>query len=101
MENVADFVGGCVGGIASVAVGHPLDTIKVRMQQVNATTTGLFIGFPSQTWVSACTILRWATLKSGKCEGITIKPDPGVVQGLCPQATPSYLFLAPVRPTRG
>ncbi|XP_063595922.1 mitochondrial basic amino acids transporter-like [Penaeus indicus] len=27
-----DFVAGCLGGCAGVAVGHPFDTIKVRMQ---------------------------------------------------------------------
>lgn len=28
----SEFVAGCVGGCAGVAVGHPLDTIKVRIQ---------------------------------------------------------------------
>jgi len=27
-----DFIAGCVGGFAGIAVGHPLDTIKVRLQ---------------------------------------------------------------------
>ncbi|XP_070577659.1 mitochondrial basic amino acids transporter-like [Ptychodera flava] len=27
-----DFVGGCLGGIAGVVVGHPFDTVKVRLQ---------------------------------------------------------------------
>ncbi|XP_002734584.1 mitochondrial basic amino acids transporter-like [Saccoglossus kowalevskii] len=32
MYKTLDFVGGCFGGIAGVVVGHPLDTIKVRLQ---------------------------------------------------------------------
>ncbi|XP_002732620.1 mitochondrial basic amino acids transporter-like [Saccoglossus kowalevskii] len=32
MYQTLDFVGGCFGGIAGVVVGHPLDTIKVRLQ---------------------------------------------------------------------
>lgn len=32
-ENLAlGFLGGCVGGLANVFVGHPFDTLKVRMQ---------------------------------------------------------------------
>jgi len=29
------FVGGCSAGVAAVLVGHPLDTVKVRMQMLN------------------------------------------------------------------
>lgn len=31
-----EFVAGCVGGCAGVAVGHPFDTIKVRLQTQNS-----------------------------------------------------------------
>lgn len=31
-----DFVAGCIGGCAAVAVGHPFDTIKVRLQTQDA-----------------------------------------------------------------
>ncbi|XP_070577647.1 mitochondrial basic amino acids transporter-like [Ptychodera flava] len=31
-EVLLDFVGGCFGGIAGVVVGHPFDTVKVRLQ---------------------------------------------------------------------
>lgn len=31
-----EFVAGCVGGAAGVVVGHPFDTIKVRLQTQNA-----------------------------------------------------------------
>lgn len=27
-----DFVGGLLGGVASTYIGHPLDTVKVRLQ---------------------------------------------------------------------
>ena len=27
-----EFLAGCIGGCAGVAVGHPLDTVKVRLQ---------------------------------------------------------------------
>ncbi|CAM1325433.1 SLC25A29 (predicted) [Pycnogonum litorale] len=31
-----DFIAGCFGGIAGVAVGHPFDTVKVRLQTQDA-----------------------------------------------------------------
>jgi len=31
-----DFVGGCLGGFAGVVVGHPFDTVKVRLQTQGA-----------------------------------------------------------------
>lgn len=31
-----EFVAGCIGGAAGVAVGHPFDTIKVRLQTQDA-----------------------------------------------------------------
>ncbi|XP_077861840.1 mitochondrial basic amino acids transporter-like [Saccoglossus kowalevskii] len=34
-EVLLDFVGGCFGGIAGVVVGHPFDTVKVRLQTQN------------------------------------------------------------------
>jgi len=32
MQAVKDILSGTVGGFAQVAVGHPLDTVKTRMQ---------------------------------------------------------------------
>ncbi|XP_064623125.1 mitochondrial basic amino acids transporter-like [Lineus longissimus] len=32
MENYIDFIAGCFGGCAAVIVGHPFDTVKVRLQ---------------------------------------------------------------------
>jgi len=31
-EFVIDFLGGFFGGVASTYIGHPLDTVKVRLQ---------------------------------------------------------------------
>ncbi|KAF4082520.1 hypothetical protein AMELA_G00152230 [Ameiurus melas] len=31
-----DFVAGCMGGAAGVLIGHPFDTVKVRLQVQNA-----------------------------------------------------------------
>eukprot|EP00698_Gefionella_okellyi_P007425 TRINITY_DN1810_c0_g1_i2.p1 TRINITY_DN1810_c0_g1~~TRINITY_DN1810_c0_g1_i2.p1 ORF type:complete len:316 (+),score=43.58 TRINITY_DN1810_c0_g1_i2:76-948(+) len=33
----SDFIAGCVGGLAQVVSGHPLDTVKVRLQTQSAT----------------------------------------------------------------
>lgn len=33
------FVGGVIGGLSGILMSYPLDTIKVRMQTVNATDT--------------------------------------------------------------
>ena len=38
-----------MGGIASVIVGYPLDTIKVRMQQAQPCTTGVLSGLRKET----------------------------------------------------
>uniref|UniRef100_A0AC34R4P9 Uncharacterized protein n=1 Tax=Panagrolaimus sp. JU765 TaxID=591449 RepID=A0AC34R4P9_9BILA len=35
-----DFIAGCFGGAAGVLAGHPLDTVKVRLQ----TQTGVYRG---------------------------------------------------------
>uniref|UniRef100_A0A914DIR9 Mitochondrial basic amino acids transporter n=1 Tax=Acrobeloides nanus TaxID=290746 RepID=A0A914DIR9_9BILA len=45
-----DFVAGCFGGAAGVLAGHPLDTIKVRLQ----TTSGVYRG----TWHCFSTIFK-------------------------------------------
>ena len=31
-SQIIDFLGGFFGGVASTYIGHPLDTVKVRMQ---------------------------------------------------------------------
>lgn len=36
-QSTANFVSGLAGGVATVLVGHPFDTIKVRMQTSAAT----------------------------------------------------------------
>ena len=43
-SQVIDFLGGFFGGVASTYIGHPLDTVKVRMQvsQISSTTTQFF-----------------------------------------------------------
>uniref|UniRef100_A0A183C8D1 SLC25A29 n=1 Tax=Globodera pallida TaxID=36090 RepID=A0A183C8D1_GLOPA len=35
-EILVDFFAGCLGGVAGVLAGHPLDTVKVRLQTQNA-----------------------------------------------------------------
>ena len=39
-SQIIDFLGGFFGGVASTYIGHPLDTVKVRMQvsQISSTT---------------------------------------------------------------
>ena len=34
MMNEIDFLGGFFGGVVSTYVGHPMDTVKVRMQVI-------------------------------------------------------------------
>ena len=36
---ILSFVGGCLGGVANVLVGHPFDTLKVRMQMLQTSLT--------------------------------------------------------------
>ena len=40
MSLFIDFFAGCAGGAAGILIGHPFDTIKVRMQinQINVKT---------------------------------------------------------------
>ena len=40
-HDVLEFVAGCVGGVAGIGVGHPFDTVKVRLQN---DTVGRFKG---------------------------------------------------------
>ncbi|KAL3096038.1 hypothetical protein niasHS_005797 [Heterodera schachtii] len=35
-EMIVDFFAGCLGGVAGVLAGHPLDTVKVRLQTQNS-----------------------------------------------------------------
>jgi hypothetical protein len=41
-RTVAELIGGTVGGVMQTAVGHPLDTIKIRLQSGNTAFTGFW-----------------------------------------------------------
>ncbi|KAH7730782.1 Protein C54G10.4 c [Aphelenchoides avenae] len=62
-ELLVDFFAGCAGGAAGVLAGHPLDTVKVRLQ---TQTTGLYRG----TWHCFTTIVRTEHVK-GLYKGIS------------------------------
>mmetsp|Transcript_48114 Transcript_48114/g.58019 ORF Transcript_48114/g.58019 Transcript_48114/m.58019 type:complete len:390 (+) Transcript_48114:64-1233(+) len=47
IDTIDDLIAGGVAGMASVVVGHPFDTIKVRMQIAAASTSGGFGGAKS------------------------------------------------------
>jgi len=49
MRQLKDFIAGAVGGVALVLSGHPLDTMKVRLQTGGSQFTGLGDVF-RQTW---------------------------------------------------
>jgi solute carrier family 25 carnitine/acylcarnitine transporter 20/29 len=36
-----NFIAGGVGGVCSVIVGHPFDTVKVRLQTMSSSYTGM------------------------------------------------------------
>ena len=54
---IADTASGAIGGLGMVAVGHPLDTVKVRLQTQNAAAPDAFKG------VGDC--LRRTVIKEG------------------------------------
>ena len=41
-SQIIDFLGGFFGGVASTYIGHPLDTVKVRMQVSQISSTQFF-----------------------------------------------------------
>jgi len=41
-ESYKSFIAGCVGGILGTIVGHPFDTLKVRLQTINIPTKFAF-----------------------------------------------------------
>ncbi len=52
-----DFVAGCIGGSAGVAVGHPLDTLKAgTMQYMHCTLLYTFYTVQCTLYTSLCTL---------------------------------------------
>ena len=79
------FVAGTCGGVAAVAVGHPFDTVKVRLQTARSLGPQLFRGLYSGVSASLCGVVPfWIVYYGGYKLGRRIFPDESsLVQGFC------------------
>ena len=78
------FVAGTCGGVAAVAVGHPFDTVKVRLQTARSLGPQLFRGLYSGVSASLCGVVPfWTVYYGGYKLGRRIFPDESLVHGFC------------------
>ena len=79
------FVAGTCGGVAAVAVGHPFDTVKVRLQTARSLGPQLFRGLYSGVTASLCGVVPfWTVYYGGYKLGRRVFPDESsLLQGFC------------------
>ena len=78
-------VSGSCGGLCAVAVSHPFDTLKVRMQVGQTLDRRAFTGLYSGVFAQACGIVPfWACFYYGYKLGRRLFPDESsLLQGFC------------------